>query len=77
MYLTVRKLHLLLIKMPLIYYFSINFNIKVTVVKDRKEFETKYPLYEAVNRCSRGKEHAHTLDSSAFFLKQDKYSLIS
>ena len=55
--------------MPLLYYFSINFNIKVTVVKDRKEFETKYPLYEAVNRCSRGKEHAHTLDSSAFFFK--------
>ncbi|XP_068709461.1 putative aminopeptidase W07G4.4 isoform X1 [Montipora foliosa] len=27
--------------------------VKVTVVKDVKEFETKYPLYEAVNRCSR------------------------
>ena len=24
------------------------------MVKDVKEFETKYPLYEAVNRCSRG-----------------------
>ena len=28
---------------------------QVTVIKDVKEFETKYPLYAAVNRCSRGK----------------------
>lgn len=27
--------------------------VKVTVIKDVKEFETKYPLYAAVNRCSR------------------------
>ena len=41
----------------------------MAVVKDRKEFETKYPLYEAVNRCARGKECAHTLDPSEYFFK--------
>ncbi|XP_044168294.1 putative aminopeptidase W07G4.4 [Acropora millepora] len=30
--------------------------VKVSVVKDVKEFEAKYPLYEAVNRCSRAVE---------------------